>query len=427
MSGVEQRPSAPSVIERFERLRSLVASLAVLVTGTVLLVALGLELTIHRVVLEPFQVSADSDLLQAGTANVALAQRYAGALRDIVAEAESNYPAELADVNTGRNRFEPPGEFQAFTAAVRFIAEALGTRVTHIDGLAITHSDGSLTLSIRVRAPNRDRDVSVTETGLASNVDDILQRSSINAMVEISPVTAAVYMHGRGKPSADVINVAQRMLKSGPRADYAWAYTLWAFAKLSDDQPESAVGLLNQALAYDPDFTLAHYNLGTAFQAIADRQAAVNDAGATAHYQRAAREYALGAESRSDALRARSFLNQALCLKALNKSTDALVAVRSAIDAYNYFPTAFWLHGQILMALGRVDEGQLWYERTIAETYLPQEANDACVDLGNALWRTGRTRAAVATFGKCLALPLNDQDRADVESAIEQLNKKEGA
>jgi tetratricopeptide (TPR) repeat protein len=427
MSGIEQRGSVTSVIERFERLRSLTVSLAVLVTGTVLLVALGLELTIHRVVLEPFQVSADADLLNAGAANIALAQRYAGELRDIVAEAQSNYPAELADVNTGRNRFEPPGELQTFTAAVRFIAEALGTRVTHIEGVVITHADGSLTLSVRVRSPKRGRDVSVTETGLATNIEDLLQRSSINAMAEISPVTAAVYMHGRGKPPADVISVAQRMLKSGPSADYAWAYTLWAFAKLSADQPESAVSLLNQALAYDPEFTLAHYNLGTAFQAIAGKQAAAKDAGAAANYQRATREYALSADSRSDALRARSFLNQALCLKALNRRFDALVAVRSAIDAHNYFPTAFWLQGQILMELGRVDEGQRWYERTVAETYLPQEANDACVDLGNALWRAGRARNAVATFDKCLTLPLDDQNRADVESAIDQLNKKEGA
>jgi tetratricopeptide (TPR) repeat protein len=429
-AAVEKRLPLAAFGKQLENIRNLTASLAVVLTAPVVLLALFLEVSSERVVVDPFLVSRESELSDPGTSSAALAQRYAGHLREIVAIARSNYPATLAD--TKIDRFEPPGEYQVFSNAVRFVAEAVGTKVTHVEGHLVTRPDQRLVLTVRVRSGRRGRDASVVEKGDPSHLDALLRKSATRALAEIAPVVAAVYFYGKGGNSADAIRVAQSMLSDGPSSDYAWAYTLWGFAKLSDGENDAAVQLLERAVEYDPSFALAHYNLGVALEGIAEfaERQPPDEAAALATYKRAVREYQLGAQSASAAQRADALLNESRVLVKLDRRPEALTAVRGAIDAFNYFPTAFWLRGQILIALGRVDEGQRWFERAIRETSHRDEASKACLDLGNALWRKHLYRRAEGAFRDCLTLLPDDESRSKVEWSIERvagLASKEGA
>jgi tetratricopeptide (TPR) repeat protein len=110
-------------------------------------------------------------------------------------------------------------------------------------------------------------------------------------------------------------------------------------------------------------------------------------------------------------------------LAALNKKRLAFFAVGGAIEAYNYFPTAFWRRGQLPMSLGRIDEGQHWLERAFRETYQPGEASAACIDLGNALWTATQHRRALEAFRRCASLPLDDSSRAEIDDALAKLTQ----
>ena len=155
---------------------------------------------------------------------------------------------------------------------------------------------------------------------------------------------------------------------------------------------QQAVDLITMALAYQPDYANAHYNLGNAQRALGRLEEAV-----------ASFQNALAANPES----AESHYNIGDVLQELDMPADATASYRAALAIDPDFTAAHLNLGNALKELGAVEDAVASYRQCLATN---PEYPQAHHNLGIALDHLGKADAAIASFRAAIALEADFAD-----------------
>lgn len=206
---------------------------------------------------------------------------------------------------------------------VYHLRDLLGIQTNYITG-HITDMDHTLSLKLNISHPRTSKEVHISYNEEEKlEVFDSLIYLGAQFITEINdPYRMAVYFH-QNSDDENALRIVRKLAKS--KTEKKWAYNLWANIVKKDKGTDAAIEFYKYALKDDPDFVLAHRNLGFTYFSIDSFELAIKHFEASANLDT------------DNVFNANNVL--AICYKKLGDSKTAETYYKKNISQ---FPSSVW-------------------------------------------------------------------------------------
>lgn len=219
---------------------------------------------------------------------------------------------------------------------------------------------------------------------------------------------------GMGGRHAEMVPLLQKALELKPNYPEALYNLGLAYNALGDK--EAAIASYQQAIEKKPDYPEAHYNLGNTMQELGNHRAAV------AAYINALRYRPNHPQTN---------FNLGIAYKHLSDHEAAITAYQKALELRPDYPDAHYNLANTYLELGELESAVSSYSKALQ---IKSDHPDAHSNLGNALLELGKLEEAIDAFSHALQLKPNDpnshtnlghalQEKGQLEQAISAYQK----
>jgi tetratricopeptide (TPR) repeat protein len=214
--------------------------------------------------------------------------------------------------------------------------------------------------------------------------------------------------HFQARRFVEAEAVCRRYLSGRPKD--ADALHLLGLSCIQQGKLEGGAGFIQDALAQNAEFGVAHYNLGNALRRLN-------------RYEDAAEAYRRAAALMPDHLNC--LVNLGATLRELDRAEEAVEVYRRALTLKGDAPEVHYNLGRACQHLGRLEQAIDAYRRSLALN--PSDA-DAWTNLGEVLTQAGRfAEAAAACRRRCALEPMSSEAQRSLAAALLETGQAEPA
>ena len=241
-----------------EKLRSLVANLAIAIVALALIIILFRQLSSDAVYVEPIEVPAT--LAALGYTPEVTAGWILDDMLKIQSKALTRKHGQYLAPEWERFDIEVPGSGITLSTLGLAIRQSLGLRERKVSGELVATETG---YQLRIRFSGGARFQQPPVFGSKQDVDTMIHSAAEQAVQLIAPFMFASYLHASNRLE-ELEEAIRFSLENGPAEDRKWAYNLRGIMLAEQNKLDEAVESYANALQEDKRFALAYHNMANA-------------------------------------------------------------------------------------------------------------------------------------------------------------------